>query len=372
MAVGVTIVAAAAKLAFFGHPNVALADSIFQVHRAQNVLAGQYIFTSITPRPFFEFPYAIALYVTALPLWDWFPTELDRVRLLRGIAIAADAVVGIAMYFALRRARAERGVAVAFALLWPFARSPLGALCTSNLTNLFGQALFGTAMAVVLWMAAAGTTRAAALAGVLTLLTAAFLSHFSTISIGIPLAGGMGVLLMLAGAGHTRRLGAWLLGIVIVAGGLSYAVYYSHFHPVYRATIDRIVAGDGADEERSMAAPLGVKAARWQRLTLQEFGWPALMAAAAGAVWLVRRGRQPASIVIAGWAIGWLVFAALGIATPVQMRANLAAAPLVLILASCAIGALADASRLGAAVATGLGLAMAWDGFTRWTQCLTG
>jgi hypothetical protein len=373
VAAAVTVVAAALKLAFFGHPNVALADSIFQVHRAQNVAAGEYFFTSITPRPFFEFPYAIALYVTAMPLWDWFPSELDRVRLLRGLSIAADAVVGLAMYFALRRARPERGTALAFAALWPFARSPLGALCTSNLTNLFGQALFGTAMALVVWMAAAGVTRAAPLAGLLALLTVAFLSHFSTISVGIPLAGGIGVLLMMtSSAVDARRLGAWVLGLTLVAGGLSYAVYYSHFHPVYRATIDRILANDGADEERSMAAPVGVKAGRSARMMVNEFGWAALAAAAGGAVWLARQGWHPASIAIAGWAIGWLTFAALGIATPIEMRANLAAAPLVLALASCAVGRLAQSSRIGAAVAVALGVAIAWDGFTRWTHCLTG
>ena len=112
---GLSAIAAALKIAFFTHPNVALADSIFQVHRAQNVVAGQYFFTSITPRPFFEFPYAIALYVTALPLWSWFPAELDRVRLLRGVAIVADSLVGVGMYFALRRAWPERGAALAFA-----------------------------------------------------------------------------------------------------------------------------------------------------------------------------------------------------------------------------------------------------------------
>jgi hypothetical protein len=107
-------------------------------------------------------------------------------------------------------------------------------------------------------------------------------------------------------------------------------------------------------------------------MMLTQFGWPAVVAAAGGAVWLAQQGRHPASIVIAGWAIGWLAFAALGIATPIEMRANLAAAPLVLALASCAIGALAQSSRIGATVAVALGLAIGWDGFTRWTHCLTG
>jgi hypothetical protein len=372
VAATVTVVAAAAKLAFFGHPNVALADAIFQVHRAQNVAGGEYFFTSITPRPFFEFPYAIALYVAALPFWDWFPTELDRVRLLRGISLIADAAVGLAMYFALRRTAAGARGALSAAVLWPFARAPVSALCTANLTNLFGQALFGTALVVVFWMAASRSTRPAALAAVVVLLTAGFLSHFSTVSVGVPLAAAVGALLTIRGRDTTRRLGAWTLVLVIVAASVSYAAYYSRFHPVYRATIDRIVSGDGADEARSMAAPARVKAERWVRTLRLEFGWPVLAAAVAGAWWLWRRHREPAVLVLAAWSAGWLLFSLLGILTPIEMRANLAAAPLVTAAAACGVSAIAGASRGGAAVAALVGAAIVWDGLTAWTHCLTG
>jgi hypothetical protein len=372
VAVGLTVVAAGLKIAFFGHPNVALADSIFQVHRAQNVAAGQYFFTSITPRPYFEFPYAIALYVAAMPLWDWFPTELDRVRLLRGVSIAADALAGVAMYLALGRAWPGHRTAIAFVALWPFARSPLGALCTSNLTNLFGQGLFGTAMGLVAWMAAAGRANTAGLAGVAVLLTAAFLSHVSTVSVGIPLAGLTGVILALGGQGATRRLGIWLVAIVLAAAAVSYVVYYAHFHEVYRATLERVADRDGADDERSMAAPVVVKADRWQRLVRAEFGWPALVCAIAGAVWLARERRRPVAMVLAGWGLAWLIFSALGVVTPIEMRANLAAAPFVLALASYGLGTLAHQSRAGVVLASAAGMAIACDGFTRWLHCLTG
>lgn len=372
IAVGVTLIAAALKIALFGHPNVALADSIFQVHRAQNVVAGQYFFTSITPRPFFEFPYAIALYVTALPLWDWFPSELDRVRLLRGVTIAADALVGVAMYFALRRAWPERGVALAFALLWPFARSPANTLCTSNLTNLYGQGLFGAAMGLVAWMAASGHRRPGAIVAATGLLTGAYLSHFSTVSVGVPLALTVGIFLIAGGSGETRRLGVWVLAMVVTAAAVSYVVYYSHFHAVYRATADRVLAGDGANDERSMAAPIAVKVDRWQSTMRMEFGVPALITAGVGAIWILRRPRNPALLVLGGWGLTWVGFAALGIATPVQMRANLAAAPFVLAMASFAIGMLAARSVTGLAVAAIAGIAIASDGFTRWMHCLTG
>ena len=62
---------------------------------------------------------------------------------------------------------------------------------------------------------------------------------------------------------------------------------------------------------------------------------------------MVRRRREPATIVLGAWGITWLGFAALGIATPVEMRANLAAAPFVLAAASLAIGVLAARSPAG-------------------------
>jgi hypothetical protein len=372
LAAGLTIVAAAAKIAFFAHPNVALADSIFQVHRAQNVVGGQYFFTSITPRPFFEFPYAIALYVTALPFWSWFPTELDRVRLLRGISIIADACIGFAMYLALHRAWPAHRSGLIFAALWPFARAPVNALCTSNLTNLYGQGLFGVAMAIVLWMAAARRVSFGALSATLVLLSAAFLSHFSTISVGVPMAAAIGALLAVAGGRETRRLGAAIVALVVLAGAIAYGAYYSHFHDVYRATINRVVSGEGGGEDRSMAAPPRVKFDRWQRMTHTEFGWPAMAGALGGVLVLARHARHPGTIVLGGWLLGWLAFAVVGILTPIEMRANLASAPLVLALAAIAAGRLVAASRPATAAAAALALAIIWDGFTRWTHCLTG
>jgi hypothetical protein len=276
------------------------------------------------------------------------------------------------MYFALRRAWPERGIALAFALLWPFARSPVNALCTSNLTNLFGQGLFGAALGLVAWMAASVHRRPPALIAVTILLTGAYLSHFSTVSVGVPLALAVGVLLIAGGSGGTKRLGAWVLAIVVTTAAVSYVVYYSHFHAVYRATADRVLAGDGANDERSMAAPIAVKAERWQSIMRLEFGVPALIAAGVGAIWMFRRPRNPARLVFGAWGATWVGFAVLGIATPVEMRANLAAAPFVLAMASFAIGMLAERSVTGVAVASLAGIAIAWDGFTRWMHCLTG
>ena len=143
VAAGLVLAASAVKLALVWHPLAIVGDGLFQVHKAMSVHAGSYFFTSITPRPFFEFPYPVALYVAAQPFWSWFPAELDPLRLLRLLSIAADALIGVALYGAVRRQWSDRRAAFMVAALWPFARAPLEALSNANLTNLFGQGIFG-------------------------------------------------------------------------------------------------------------------------------------------------------------------------------------------------------------------------------------
>jgi hypothetical protein len=371
LAAGLVLVLGSLKLAFFAHASATIGDSIFQVHRAQYVAAGNYFFTSVTPRPFFEFPYAIALYVHAMPFWSWFPGELDRVLLLRGLSIAADSLVGFAMYVAFRVAWQQPWPAILFAVLWPFARAPFSALCTSNLTNLYGQGIFGVAMGLVGVMATSPSRSPLGWLAITGLLSVAFLSHFSTVSVGVPLVGLVGVLLVAGASGPVRRVGVGLLISLTLAVAVSYVVYYSHFHEVYRTTIDRVAAREGEAETRSMVAPVSVKAERWRQEVVGAFGIGVLATAALGAVWLlVRRRREGLTLVLAGWGLAWIIFSTLGVFTAIEMRSNLAAAPLLLGLGTFALGSLAAASRLGAAVAVALAAIIAWGGLTLWAACL--
>jgi hypothetical protein len=370
-ALGLALVAAGLKIAFVAHPQAAIDDSLFQVHRAQDVWAGHYFFTSITPRPFFEFPYAIALYVNAMPFRRWFPGELDRVLLLRVVTIVADALVGAAMYFPLRRATGNRITALLFAGLWPFARLPFGAISTGNLTNVYGQGVFGAGMAVVLWMAA-GLATAGGLISAGVLLTIGFLSHFSTISVGIPIVGLVAVLILIAARGEHRALGGALLGVLVVASAVSYVAYYRHFPDVYRRTIQRVAAREGESATRSMVEPAPVKAERWSSDVVTAFGVPILLLACAGAVMVGRQPRSGTTLVLGGWLGAWIIFSALGIFTAIDMRSNLAAAPLMLALAVIPLGALARRAYWGAALTTAIALFLAWDGLQLWMACLTG
>jgi len=365
-AVGLLLCATALKLAVFGHPHVIVGDAILQVHRAEMVHAGQYFFTSVTPKPFFEFPYPVALYVAAQPFWGAVPSKLDLAFLLRGVTLGADALVGFGLYALVRRALGAPTVALLSAALWTSATAPLQALSNANLTNAFGQNMFSTAMAGV-GLIAAGTSSLAVSVFTLALLAIAFLSHSGTVLLGGGILGAVGTGLIAAGRGRARRAGVIVLTLALAAAVVSYAAYYRRFVPVYRQTLTRIASGGRqAEATAKMIAPPSLKLRRWLDGTGDDYGRPGLpllATALAGGVLLVRRRpREGFTLVLLAWAAVWVALTALGLFTPLVLRANLAAAPVFIVLAALALVEAGSRARWAAALATGLALVIAWDG----------
>ena len=338
VAAGVVVVLTACKLALFLHPMAAVGDSIFHVHRAQVVQRGEYFFTSITPRPFFEFPYPPGLYVAVSPLWNTFRTDTEHVWLLRAAALAAEAALALALYVVVfahwRNRLAAFFASIVTALL------PLGlyTICTSNLTNSFGQSMFGIGLATLLCLHLAGRRFWIQTAVGSVFVCAGFLSHFSTFSVGIPLLIACAAALWLGRRAEPRRVAIGLTVALAVAATVSVAVYYSHFVPVYKKTAERVLAREGAGAERSMAAPASVKAHRVITTVWTEFGAVALLAAVAGGLLLAgARASDPLTVALAGWAAVVLGFWGLAIITAIEMRASLAAQPVFAMLAGLAI-----------------------------------
>jgi hypothetical protein len=320
------------RLALFAHPDAPVGDSIFHVHRAQEVHAGQYLFTSITPKPFYEFPYPVGLYVVAQPFWERFG---DRVFLLRAITLVADGLVALGLFAAVSARWGSRlaGVlATAIALAVPVVTQTIS---TANLTNAFAQSCFSLAIVWIAWYLPSPRWVLAGI-GSMVLLTAAYLSHFSTAVIGMPVAVLAAVLVALTRDDREARAWRWVMGSVLLALVLSYVVYYSHFHEVYAKTLSRI----GTEKaETSLVATLAEhsesKPATLLRFLLVNYGWGALLLAGAGVVAAVRRGwREGWTLVLAALALTVVIFFALGAFTPIEMRANLAAHPLVAALAA--------------------------------------
>jgi len=368
------IAGSAFKLAVFWHPLAIVGDGIFQVHRAAVVHGGEFFFTSITPKPFFEFPYPVALYVFALPFWSWFPAELDQLRLLRTVAIVADAVAGVMLYGAVRRQWSSRTAALLTAALWPFATAPLQALSNANLTNVFGQSMFAAAVGTIAWVAAGSSMSVAGLALAGLFLTVAFLSHFGTVTVGLAVMGIVVAALVVLGERQTRRVGVATVVALVAVASMAWFLYYSHpkFRAVYGKTA-AAVSGPASDDSSKMVASPAVKLERWWSGSGDDYGRPGLVvlfASLAGAAILIRQQRTGAGLVFLAWIVAWAGVTSLGILTPLTLRANLAAAPAFIVLASVAIGSLAAKPRAGAIAATVVAALVAWDGLRVITACL--
>ena len=367
VAAAIVLAAIAVKTALFWHPAAIVGDGFFQVNRATLVRNGELFFTSVTPKPFFEFPYAVALFVAAMPFWDWFPGPLDRLRLLRLVAILAEAGAGLLLYLAMRRVRSDRLTAFATVALWPLARAPFEAMSNANLTNHFGQSLFAAAMAGILWMAATRPAAAGA-AAIALLLTVAFLSHFGTVTVGLALLAAVIAALLVIGRGLVRRAGVFTLAATMAAAGLAWGLYYSHprFIQVYGETYASVSTRE-TDDSSKMAASPAVKFSRWWTGIGDDYGRPGagvLALLVLGLIVIVRaRPWSGGDIVILAWLFSWLALTALGILTPITLRANLAAAPAITIVAAIAIARLAALGRAGPLLALAAALVVAWDGW---------
>jgi len=356
----IAIVATAIKLAVFLHPNAPIGDGMFHVHRAQAVRAGQYIFTSITPRPFYEFPYPVGLYLAAQPFWNAVP---DRVVLLRGITLVTDALVALALFAAagVRWGAATGIIATAVAIGVPVVTQSIS---TANLTNVFGQSCFSLSVAWIGWHLSRRRALAGAV-GSVVLLSAAYLSHFSTAVIGIPAAIAIAVAIASARDPDESRQWKWIAAAVAVAIVLSYAIYYARFHEVYARTWSR-VGQEGA--ETSLVATLAEhsenKAVTLSRFLLANYGWGALVLAAAGALIALRRDwRNGWTLVLAAVGVVCGAFLLLGALTPIEMRANLALHPVLVCFAALGCSWLWASGRIGLRVLAVLAMvAIFWHG----------
>lgn len=367
VAVAVLLAAVTVKAALFWHATAIVGDGFFQVNRATAVYNGEWFFTSVTPKPFFEFPYPVALYAAAIPFWDWFPTPHDRLRLLRLVAILAEAAAGLVMYLAMRRLRSDRLPALAAVALWPLARAPFEALSNANLTNHFGQSMFAAAVAGIIWMAASRPAPAGVVATALVL-TIAFLSHFGTVTVGLAMLGTIVAALVVLGRGTSRRMAWWTLGATAAAAALAWGLYYSHprFLKVYGETYASVSARE-TDDSSKMAASPAVKLSRWWTGIGDDYGRPGagvLVVLMLGLATLVRaRPWSGGDLVVLAWLASWIALTALGVLTPITLRANLGAAPAITIVVALGIAWLASFGRAGIVAASAAALLVAWDGW---------
>ena len=303
------------------HPSKEVVDAIFQAHRLEAVLDGNYYFTQLMPGGV-RFPYAIGLYVIAAP---WATLIADHVALLRIVVVLAEAIAALLLYIAVVRAWGDRLAGAAAVVLYHSAPLSYVVIGNANLTFAFGQSIAAIAVALaVIW----GSDRRALLAG-LGLFAAASLAFLSHVGV-FPLVGltllATGLLYMTMGGADLRHSARVILAASVLAAVFAVGSYYAHFPEVWR-TLGRVSASapaepDAASPARRPATALGVgnRAARAARIGVDAYGPWLLVLAALGLAGVSRRRADRLTLALAGWGISFVVFLAFRVLAPVDAQ----------------------------------------------------
>ena len=316
------------KLLVLLHPGMPIGDALFQAHRFQEVLRGNYYFTSIAPGNYL-FPYAPGLYVVASPFADLVRREAGDIVLLRVVVAAADTAAGLLLYPAAARVWGDRRAA-AFATA-VYQLMPLDFLIATGgtLTSAFAQSVAVVSLTVMSahWLR---LERLWSVALLIVALLAAFLSHTSTFAILAPTTIIVALLFAWRG-GPTLRSPATGVALGGVAAALlAVILYYGHFMETYRTEIARLSSETASAAADAGGRSIGQRAQSVPRYLHLYFGVPALILAGLGAHALWRRGaRDRLTLTVAGWALTCGLFLLMGVLTPVDMRYYLAALPAI-------------------------------------------
>jgi hypothetical protein len=253
-----------------------------------------------------QFPYAIGLYVFAVP-WTWLTS--DYAMLLRVIVCAAEASGCVLLYLLVSRAWGDRLAGAIAAGLFTVVPRAFEIVGNANLTNAFGQSVaLAVVTAAILWrLGRRDWTQLAAF----TLLTAfALLCHISTLTLLGAILLALAALYWWRGAPDLRAPAISIVAAAAVAAVVAIAVYYGHFGDAFRSA-SRVRAAAAADPAVAAAPAMALapKLLEAGRLSAAAVGWPIAALAALGVVPWWRRGtRDRLSLAVMAWLAVFLVF----------------------------------------------------------------
>jgi hypothetical protein len=350
-------------------------------------MSGRYYFTQPLPSGV-RFPYAIALYVIAMP---WTALTHDYVALLKIVVCVSRALAGLALYPLVARAWNDRAAGALAVLLFHCAPLPFVVIGNANLTYAFGQSVMAlTLTAAAAWALAPGRVWQAA--GLFALASTAFLSHVGIFPIALAMLAIMAALYWRWG-GPPLRASAYRIGAVaVLAAVVSVVSYYGHFADSYR-TLARARAQAGAAaaapdtpqaaaDRRLPSTAVPARIGRAAALAEQSFGWAALILAAAGAWRAWRDGRRDRlGLLAAASALAYVGFVGFSVLAPVDpkfqryneefiSRIDYATMPMVAVLAGAGATWLWRSGLAGRVIAAALLLAAAAGGLHAWERWL--
>jgi hypothetical protein len=322
-------------------------------------MQGRYFFTQPLPDGV-AFPYAIGLYVVALPFAQ---LADDHVLLVRATALFAQALAGLALYAWVWRERKSSAGASAALVLSHAAPLFFVVVGNANLPNVFAQAI-GTVTfvgAAVLWHADHRRTLTVLLGLVAAL---ACLSHVTTLAILAAMLFALATVMAVAGGSDGRRAATTLALTTAAALLVSWVVYYQHFPDVYARALSRVGATTAAtanvapvvEQPAVLVRQLSwnEKASATARQTVADVGYPLALLAVGGA-WLLFSRRPPDRFTwtVVAWLASWGLLLFVATLTRVDTayqryaaefigRINLAGYPAAAVLGGIAAAALEE------------------------------
>jgi hypothetical protein len=310
------------KLLALLHPSKSVVDALFHAHRFEYVLAGRYFFTQEMPGGV-QFPYAIALYVTALP---FAPITRDYIALLRVVTTVSEAVAGVLLCWAMLRTWPNAVAVCAALVLFHAIPGAFEVMGNANLTNAFGQSAAIAAISVAIGL----TTDWRAWQGVallVALIAVAFLSHVSTFALSGGILAMLAALYCWKGTQSTRRAGMTIGASTLVAALLSVGAYYARpeFMAAYKTAQNaraREIVSESAEGSGLTGGAIPVRSLT-NRVTdgltqaARSVGWPILLLGVIG-IWRMHVSAVPERMRFAldAWAIVAAAFVAFGIVVP--------------------------------------------------------
>lgn len=367
------------KLLVLLHPLKLIIDAVFHAHRVMWVLDGRYFFSQTMPSGV-EFPYAIGLYVFAVP---WTMLTSDYVTLLRIVVVVSEATGGLLLYALVAHWWRDRLAGALAAVLFSVVPLPFVIIGNANMTNVFAQALaLASVAAAIRWRLQPRDV--GAIIGFTAITAAALLSHISTLTLLAVTLGLLAVAYWWRGDRELRASATVIVAASTLAGVVAVLVYYRHFMDAFRSALTVRAGGGAAAAVGGDAVGLLDRVAEAGTLIVAGLGGPLLALGVAGGVlfwrlaWLDRRDRLDLGV------LAWLATALLCIGATVVMpverpflryaaefisRVIFTTAPAVVVLAGLAGATLwrqggfrraGAALAIAAAVATGIGQWLDW------------
>ena len=291
-----------------------------------------------------EFPYAIGLYVTAMP---WAGLTRDHAMLLRVVVATAHVLAALSLYPLVRRRWEQPWAAVVAVAAYLMAPLPFVVIGNANQTYAFGQSIATIAIASAMtWRL--GWRRPLAAGGLVGLLALGLLSHVGLIALLGGLVGATALLVAWRGTGEDRDAGWIVLAATLIAALLAVGLYYRHFGDAFRsaqrvgpagaaatpaepgvtppAGPDR-APGEGAPAPPATGPRAAVGTSRAQRagraagLAVAAYGAPILLLALAGLVGLpLRTGRDRATLLVLASLAVCAIVGGVSVLAPVEPR----------------------------------------------------